>query len=118
MVARWRAPLPDCTGLAQLYVGNADGLTIPDIHQAVRRRFSIQLRRLRTQGHHQEPVRVGRAYPLLVPAVDDGNELGGWRGAMSSVPLGTFTAWNWKSPELARLLHLVNGAFSPACENT
>ncbi len=40
-----------------------------------------------------EPVHVGTKYPLLVPAVDvDGNELGGWRGAMSSVPLGTYTA--------------------------
>lgn len=69
-----------------------------------------------SDGVISEPVRIGRRYPLLVPAVDsDGNELGGWRGAMSSVPLGTFTAWNWKSPELARFGYIsgLNGAFIP-----
>ena len=68
------------------------------------------------KGIINEPVHVGREYPLLVPAVDsDGNELGGWRGAMSSVPLGTFTAWNWKSPERARFGYIsgLNGAFIP-----
>ncbi len=63
-----------------------------------------------------EPVHVGARYPLLVPAVDvDGNELGGWRGAMSSVPLGTYTAWNWKLPEFARFGFIsgLNGAFIP-----
>ena len=63
-----------------------------------------------------EPVHVGAKYPLLVPAVDaDGNELGGWRGAMSSVPLGTYTAWNWKLPEFARFGFIsgLNGAFIP-----
>ncbi len=69
-----------------------------------------------SEGIISEPVRVGRRYPLLVPAVDsDGNELGGWRGPMSSVPLGTFTAWNWKSPKLARFGYIsgLNGAFIP-----
>ncbi|WP_158883763.1 alpha/beta hydrolase domain-containing protein [Rhodanobacter sp. L36] len=69
-----------------------------------------------SQGIINEPVRVGRKYPLLVPKVDsDGNELGGWRGAMSSVPLGTFTAWDWKSPEFARFGFIsgLNGAFIP-----
>ena len=63
-----------------------------------------------------EPVHAGPRYPLLVPAVDsDGNELGGWRGAMSSVPLGTFTAWDWKSQELAPFGFIsgLNGAFIP-----
>lgn len=72
--------------------------------------------RYASQGIISEPVRVGEKYPLLVPQVDsDGNELGGWRGAMSSVPLGTFTAWNWKSPELARFGFIsgLNGAFIP-----
>jgi hypothetical protein len=69
-----------------------------------------------SEGIISEPVRVGRRYPLLVPVVDsDGNELGGWRGPMSSVPLGTFTAWNWKSPEFARFGYIsgLNGAFIP-----
>ncbi|HVI58547.1 MAG TPA: alpha/beta hydrolase domain-containing protein [Luteimonas sp.] len=68
------------------------------------------------EGVIAEPVHVGARYPLLVPAVDaDGNELGGWRGAMSSVPLGTYTAWNWTSPELARFgfISSLYGAFIP-----
>ncbi|MGC1550781.1 MAG: alpha/beta hydrolase domain-containing protein, partial [Rhodanobacter sp.] len=68
------------------------------------------------EGIITEPVHVGAKYPLLVPVVDaDGNELGGWRGAMSSVPLGTYTAWNWKSPEFARFGFIsgLNGAFIP-----
>jgi len=68
------------------------------------------------EGIITEPVRVGARYPLLVPAVDaDGNELGGWRGAMSSVPLGTYTAWDWKMPEFARFGFIsgLNGAFIP-----
>jgi hypothetical protein len=69
-----------------------------------------------SKGIISEPVRVGRRYPPLVPAVDsDGNELGGWRRPMSSVPLGTFTAWNWKSPEFARFGYIsgLNGALVP-----
>ena len=69
-----------------------------------------------SEGIIREPVRVGRRYPLLVPAIDrDGNELGGWRGPMSSVPLGTFTAWNWKLPQFARFGYIsgLNGAFIP-----
>jgi hypothetical protein len=68
------------------------------------------------KGIISEPAKVGLRYPLLVPAVDgDGNDLGGWRGPMSSVPLGTFTAWNWKLPEFARFGYIsgLNGAFIP-----
>lgn len=73
-------------------------------------------RRYASQGILDEPPGVGRRYPLLVPAVDaDGNDLGGWRGAMSAVPLGTYTGWNWKSPQLARFGFIsgLNGAFIP-----
>ena len=73
-------------------------------------------RRYSTKGVIKEPVKVGQRHPLLVPAVDvDGNELGGWRGAMSSVPLGTYTAWNWRSQELAPFGFIsgLNGAFIP-----
>jgi hypothetical protein len=68
------------------------------------------------KGILSEPPRIGLRYTLLVPAVDrDGNELGGWRGAMSSVPLGTYTAWDWKSPEFAAFGYIsgLNGAFIP-----
>ena len=69
-----------------------------------------------SKGILSEPPHIGLRYPLLVPAVDrDGNELGGWRGAMSSVPLGTYTAWDWKSPEYAAFGYIsgLNGAFIP-----
>lgn len=47
----------------------------------------------------RDPPKLGERYMLLVPRVDaDGNELGGWRGILASVPLGTLTAWNWPSP--------------------
>ncbi len=68
------------------------------------------------EGVIREPVRVSGHYRLLVPDVDsDGNELGGWRGALASVPLGTYTAWNWKSPTLERygFISGLNGAFIP-----
>lgn len=68
------------------------------------------------KGILREPVHIGDRYPLLVPTVDsDGNELGGWRGAMSSVPLGTYTAWDWKSPQVAGFGYIsgLNGAFIP-----
>jgi hypothetical protein len=69
-----------------------------------------------SKGILSEPPHIGPRYPLLVPAVDhDGNDLGGWRGAMSSVPLGTYTAWDWRSPELAPFGFIsgLNGAFIP-----
>ncbi|MCY7312714.1 MAG: hypothetical protein LH491_03585, partial [Pseudoxanthomonas sp.] len=73
-------------------------------------------RAYKSEGILSEPVRIGPRYPLLVPGVDgDGNELGGWRGAMSSVPLGTYTAWNWRSPENASFGFIsgLTGAFIP-----
>ncbi|MBW8367861.1 MAG: hypothetical protein K0M70_08390, partial [Arenimonas sp.] len=73
-------------------------------------------RAFRTKGILREPVRTGARYPLLVPDVDeDGNELGGWRGTQSSVPLGTYTAWNWQAPELASFGFIsgLTGGFIP-----
>ena len=69
-----------------------------------------------SKGILTEPPRIGARYLLLVPQVDsDGNELGGWRGAVSSVPLGTMTGWNWRNPENASFgfISANNGAFIP-----
>ncbi len=69
-----------------------------------------------SKGVIAEPPRIGARYRLLVPQVDsDGNELGGWRGPVASVPLGTSTAWNWKNPEYASFGFIsgLNGAFIP-----
>ena len=69
-----------------------------------------------SKGIVSEPPRVGPRYLLLVPAVDsDGNELGGWRGPESAVPLGTLTAWNWTNPQFASFgfLSANRGSFIP-----
>ncbi len=69
-----------------------------------------------SKGIVAEPPRIGARYPLLVPAVDsDGNELGGWRGPSSAVPLGTSTAWNWNSPQYASFGFIsgLNGSIIP-----
>jgi hypothetical protein len=70
----------------------------------------------RSQGIITEPPTLGERYALLVPQVDeDGNELGSWRGLTSSVPLGTYTAWNPQDPALLPfgVLSGLQGAFVP-----
>ena len=43
----------------------------------------------------QEPPEIGRAYPMMVPAVnEDGNEIVGIQMPEHSVPLATYTGWN------------------------
>ena len=73
--------------------------------------------RFRTQGIvDEQPPRVGRAFPQLVPQVDaDGNELGGVRLPEVAVPLATYTSWNWRSDEIGAPGELADfrGAFLP-----
>ena len=48
-----------------------------------------------------QPPKVGSAFPLLVPQVDeDGNERGGIRLPQVSVPLATYAAWNLRDPSI------------------
>jgi hypothetical protein len=43
----------------------------------------------------QEPPRIGKAFPILVPQVDaDGNELAGVRVPELAAPVATYTGWN------------------------
>jgi hypothetical protein len=43
----------------------------------------------------REPPRIGSAFPILVPQVDeDGNEIAGVRVPELAVPLATYTGWN------------------------
>ena len=43
----------------------------------------------------EEPPEIGRAYPMMVPAVnEDGNEIVGIQMPEHSVPLATHTGWN------------------------
>jgi hypothetical protein len=48
-----------------------------------------------------EPPKVGRAFPMLVPQVDeDGNEMAGIRMPSVQVPLATLTGWNLRTREI------------------
>ncbi len=48
-----------------------------------------------------QPPKVGSAFPVLVPQVDeDGNERGGIRLPEISVPLATYASWNLRDPSI------------------
>jgi hypothetical protein len=48
-----------------------------------------------------QPPRFGATYPTLVPAPDeDGNDRGGIRLPDIAVPLGAYTGWNLRRPEM------------------
>jgi len=48
-----------------------------------------------------QPPKVGKAFPLLVPQVDDdGNERDGVRLPQIVVPLATYTGWNLRDPSI------------------
>jgi alpha/beta hydrolase family protein len=63
-----------------------------------------------------EPPVVGRAFPTLVPQVDvDGNESAGIRMPGIQVPLGSYTGWNLRSPDIGapdELFSMVGSFFS------
>lgn len=64
----------------------------------------------------RDPPQLGQRYQLFVPKVDsDGNETGGWHGILTSVPLGTLTAWNWPIPGYRSfgVLSQLGGAYIP-----
>ena len=49
----------------------------------------------------QQPPKVGKSFPILVPQVDDdGNERDGVRLPEIVVPLGTYTGWNLRDPSI------------------
>jgi Alpha/beta hydrolase domain len=48
-----------------------------------------------------EPPKVGRPFPVLVPQTDaNGNDLGGVRLPELQVPLATYTGWNLRDPSI------------------
>jgi hypothetical protein len=48
-----------------------------------------------------QPPHVGKAFPVLVPQVDeDGNERDGVRLPEIVVPLGSYTGWNLRDPSI------------------
>ncbi|MBI1786582.1 MAG: hypothetical protein HYR60_03385 [Acidobacteria bacterium] len=63
-----------------------------------------------------EPPLVGKTFPTLVPQVDgDGNETSGIRLPGIQAPLGTFTGWNLRVPEIGAgdELYSMVGSFIP-----
>jgi hypothetical protein len=63
-----------------------------------------------------EPPKIGQPYTVLVPRVNrDGNDLGGVQLPDVSVPLGTFTGWNYQLPVRPNLDYLSGlvGSFIP-----
>ena len=75
------------------------GVAFPTImHLAYPENFGPQFR---TKGiTTQEPPEIGKAYPLMVPQVDqDGNDIAGIHMPEVAVPLATYTGWNLRSPE-------------------
>jgi hypothetical protein len=70
----------------------------------------------RTRIITKEPPSLGGKFTVLVPQVDkDGNDLSGIRIPEVAVPLGTYTGWNIRVPQLRNLEYLAGliGSFSP-----
>ncbi len=69
-----------------------------------------------SKGILHEPPDVGPAFPLLVPQVDaDGIDLGGIRLPEVAVPLGTYTGWNFRTPQMGAAEEMVafTGSYFP-----
>jgi hypothetical protein len=76
------------------------GVNVPSIiHLAYPENFGPQYR---SKGiATQEPPEIGKAYPVMVPQVDqDGNDIAGVHMPEISVPLATYTGWNLRAPEV------------------
>jgi Alpha/beta hydrolase domain len=70
----------------------------------------------RTRVITNEPPILGEKLSVLVPQVDvDGNDVSGIRIPEVAVPLGTFTGWNIRLPQLKDLGYLAGlvGSFEP-----
>ncbi len=63
-----------------------------------------------------EPPALGKPFPVMVPQVDaDGNEIAGIRLPEVQVPLGTYTGWNQRAPNLGAPNEMIAfiGSFVP-----
>jgi hypothetical protein len=63
-----------------------------------------------------EPPKLGKPFPVLVPQTNgDGNEVAGVHSPELDVPLGSYTGWNLRSPEIGAPGSLANmiGSFFP-----
>jgi len=67
-----------------------------------------------------EPPKVGKPFPILVAQVDgDGNETTGIRMPEIQTPLGTYTGWNLRSPEIGAADEMFSmvGSYIPFAKN-
>jgi hypothetical protein len=90
------------------------GIELPQtIHVAYRVDYGPQF----TQGViGEEPPRVGKPFPVLVPQVDrDGNERAGIKMPEIAVPLATYTGWNLRDPKIGAPNELISnlGSYMP-----
>lgn len=63
-----------------------------------------------------DPPKLGKPFPVLLPQTNaDGNEIAGAHSPELEVPLGTYTGWNLRSPEVGAPEYLSNmiGSFIP-----
>ena len=102
---------------------NPDNLNFPElpevnnstrVHKAYRADYGESFR---TKGVvTQEPPKIGRPYPIMVPAVNsDGNEISGISLPEHSVPLATYTGWNLfnKKSGPTHVLSSMQGSYIP-----
>ena len=63
-----------------------------------------------------DPPRLGKPFPVLLPQTNsDGNDVAGAHSPELDVPLGTYTGWNLRAPEIGAPEYLANmiGSFIP-----
>lgn len=63
-----------------------------------------------------DPPKLGKAFPVLLPQTNsDGNDVAGAHSPELDVPLGTYTGWNLRAPEIGAPEYLANmiGSFIP-----
>jgi hypothetical protein len=91
------------------------GLSFPEYMPGLwKMDFGADFERMRVIAN--EPPILGDRLQVLVPQVDaDGNDLSGIRIPEIAVPLGTFTGWNIRLPQLKDLEYLAGliGSFEP-----
>jgi hypothetical protein len=78
--------------------------------------FPTRTQRAWRGDYTQQPPKLGAPFATLVPQVDrDGNDVGGIRMPEIQVPLGTYTGWNLRAPEIGapEELYSMQGSWIP-----
>jgi hypothetical protein len=101
--------------LAEVKFPSIPGISFPTtLHLAYPSNYGPEFR---TKGiATQEPPEIGKPYPMLVPQVDrDGIDIAGIHMPELAAPLGTYTGWNLRAPEIGAPTKLATqiGSFIP-----